>query len=210
MICTARNCNGGRRLPVAFCRMCLRNRHGEDVDHAVESKNWICPPCRGSCGLGCVLCCNCGPCRKRAGLPPTHQVIKQARSAGISNVHDYLVHLETKEDPSSIAERKHTFPWGKWLSQTRVETPSSKALDGKHGDLNVKQYLEAFSHGVIECSDGTKSLDENAMEKEICKGVNKTPHSIFGEGPKAPRDSDRYLKSLVSPKSRRLSRGMMA
>lgn len=44
---------------------CLKNRHGEDAEEAAVSGAWVCPPCRGSCGPGCVTCCNCGPCRKK-------------------------------------------------------------------------------------------------------------------------------------------------
>lgn len=36
-----------------------------------------------------MLCC------VQAGLEPTHQIIKSAKEAGFSNVHDYLVHLVT-------------------------------------------------------------------------------------------------------------------
>jgi hypothetical protein len=60
--CTAKSC-GERRMPVSFCRSCLLNRHGEDWLTAKNSGCWICPPCRGSCGEGCTVCCNCGPCR---------------------------------------------------------------------------------------------------------------------------------------------------
>lgn len=49
--CTADGCGRGR-MPVSFCGMCLRNRHGEDIDAAVASNAWICPKCRGSCGDG--------------------------------------------------------------------------------------------------------------------------------------------------------------
>ena len=78
--CTADGCGRGR-MPVSFCGMCLRNRHGEDIDAAVASNAWICPKCRGSCGDGCVTCCNCGPCRKANGLAPTHQVINLDRKS---------------------------------------------------------------------------------------------------------------------------------
>ena len=60
--CTAPTC-GHRRMPVSFCKSCLMNRHGEDWKVARDSGCWVCPPCRGSCGPGCTLCCNCGPCR---------------------------------------------------------------------------------------------------------------------------------------------------
>jgi hypothetical protein len=51
--------------PPCRSKMCLKNRHGEDIAQAEASGCWLCPPCRGSCGEGCTLCCNCGPCRKK-------------------------------------------------------------------------------------------------------------------------------------------------
>lgn len=54
--------------PVLSCSAkCLRNRHGEDCAAAEASDAWWCPCCRGSCGAGCVGCCNCGLCRKKVG-----------------------------------------------------------------------------------------------------------------------------------------------
>jgi hypothetical protein len=76
-------------------KLCLKNRHGEDIQQAEASGKWVCPRCRGSCGEGCASCCNCGPCRKALGLAPTHQIINQARAAGFENVHDFLVGPET-------------------------------------------------------------------------------------------------------------------
>ena len=32
---------------------------------------------------------------RRQAWPPTHQIIKEARESGFSNVHDYLVHQAT-------------------------------------------------------------------------------------------------------------------
>lgn len=53
--------------PVPRSAKCLRNRHGEDCAAAEASNGWWCPTCRGSCGAGCVGCCNCGLCRKKVG-----------------------------------------------------------------------------------------------------------------------------------------------
>ncbi|KAF6256097.1 zinc-finger domain of monoamine-oxidase A repressor R1-domain-containing protein [Scenedesmus sp. NREL 46B-D3] len=115
--CTNANCGNGKRMPLSFCAKCLKNRHGEDFEAADASGGWWCPACRGSCGPGCVTCCNCGPCRKKAGLEPTHQVVKLARDAGFSNVHDYLVHLVTGETQEEISARKEQHSWGCWLKQ---------------------------------------------------------------------------------------------
>lgn len=122
-ICTRRECaeqvtpNGEirARLPVAFCGPCLKNRNGEDVVAAVASGTWICPKCRGSCGPGCDGCCNCGPCRRRKGLPHTGQLAPEARERGFTNAHDYLVHLATGESQVELLRRKKSHWWGAWL-----------------------------------------------------------------------------------------------
>lgn len=121
VVCTSPHCGGGKSMPVSFCRMCLMNRHGEDVYLSESSGKWICPRCRGSCGNGCTLCCNCGPCRRKHGLAPTHQMIKEARTHGFNNVHDYLIHLRTGEDQYEISSRKILFPWGAWLDASHEE-----------------------------------------------------------------------------------------
>ena len=139
VLCTAPNCGRGR-LPVAFCGMCLRNRNGEDVDAALASGCWTCPKCRGSCGEGCVTCCNCGPCRKAAGLSPTHQVIGLARQAGFDNVHDYLVHGVVGATPEQLARRKRAFAWGRWLREDFK--PAKDALDKKGETLAEKGALD--------------------------------------------------------------------
>ena len=136
VFCTAEACGKGRRAPLAFCGMCLRNRHGEDVDAAVASGIWECPRCRGSCGDGCVTCCNCGPCRKAHGLAPTHQVIQLARGAGFDNVHDYLVHGATGLTPAALLARKRSFNRGSGSprgSSRRRRRRRARASCG-HGD----------------------------------------------------------------------------
>lgn len=111
VVCTSQHCGSQNRLRISFCEMCLRNRNGEDFEKAVACGEWICPKCRGSCGPGCVSCCNCGPCRKMLGLGPTYQMVKQARLEGFNNVHDYLIYKETGEKLEVIAARKQQFAW---------------------------------------------------------------------------------------------------
>lgn len=138
--CTNPECGGGRRMPLSFCKMCLRNRHGEDVALADASGEWWCPACRGNCGPGCHLCCNCGPCRRKAGMEPTHQIMSLVRGAEFDNVHDYLIHLATGESKEDIAKRKHAFPWGKWVTETNkmpvTVNPTEKAAAGDSMDLH--------------------------------------------------------------------------
>ena len=103
---------------------CLKNRHGEDAEAAAASGCWVCPLCRGSCGPGCVICCNCSLCRKKAQLEPTAQIVHLARSAGFSNAHDYLVHLVTGETEAQIAGRKAAHDWGAFLAGEDAEPPA--------------------------------------------------------------------------------------
>ncbi|KAG1664286.1 hypothetical protein FOA52_009789 [Chlamydomonas sp. UWO 241] len=123
--CTHPGCGGGKRIPTSFCKGCLRNRHGEDADEAAASGSWVCPPCRGSCGAGCVNCCNCGPCRKKQGLEPTGQIKGSCREAGFDNAHDYLVHLVTGDTPEQVSERKSDAPFG--TAKASTTAASAKA-----------------------------------------------------------------------------------
>ncbi|KAJ7568894.1 hypothetical protein O6H91_01G051700 [Diphasiastrum complanatum] len=98
--------------PIQFCGPCLLNRHGEHIlEEMREGVNWVCPRCRGGCGPGCSNCCNCGPCRRAQGLPPTGQLVKEARGAGFTNVHDFLVSQFTGECQEQIALRKVGRNW---------------------------------------------------------------------------------------------------
>ncbi len=134
--CVGDECQNGTSRPVQFCGMCLRNRHGEDIDLAVASGCWLCPKCRKSCGPGCDLCCNCGPCRKKAGLSPTHQVIRIARENGFDNVHDYLVWEKVGGTPESIKMRKKKFKWGQWVFD---ETLCAKCPSDDEGEEKIEE-----------------------------------------------------------------------
>lgn len=100
------------RCPIRFCGLCLKNRHGEDIlVEMYEGNAWVCPKCRNGCGPGCNQCCNCGPCRKAQGLITTGVVVHQARNAGFTNVHDYLIFMNTGESSFEIARRKIGRGW---------------------------------------------------------------------------------------------------
>lgn len=100
------------RCPIRFCGLCLKNRHGEDILIEMHEGNaWVCPKCRNGCGPGCKQCCNCGPCRKAQGLITTGVVVHQARNAGFTNVHDYLIFMNTGESSFEIARRKIGRGW---------------------------------------------------------------------------------------------------
>ncbi len=137
VVCTSDNCSGGSKLPVSFCRMCLWNRHGENVYDAIAGGTWVCPRCRGGCGEGCTSCCNCGPCRKKNGLSPTHQMVKLARTSGFDNVHDYLIHIKTGESASKISKRKLEFEWGQWLLEEEVTVVDGAEAEEENQQENV-------------------------------------------------------------------------
>ncbi|KAF8071208.1 Cdca7l [Scenedesmus sp. PABB004] len=167
--CTNPNCGGGggKRMPRSFCAKCLRNRHGEDCVAADASGGWWCPGCRGSCGPGCVMCCNCGPCRKKAGLEPTHQVAKLARDAGFTNVHDYLVHLVTGETPEVVTARKLKHGWGAWLKPdgSDASEQTGGACDGgggceEHAHSGQQQSRQRQASESSEQADTAKPADQ--------------------------------------------------
>ncbi|KAI8468001.1 MAG: zinc-finger domain of monoamine-oxidase A repressor R1-domain-containing protein [Monoraphidium minutum] len=136
--CTHPKCRKNK-MPYSFCHKCLKNRHGEDAEEEAEKGTWVCPSCRGSCGPGCVICCNCGPCRKKAGLEPTAQIVFLARSAGFSNVHDYLVHLVTGEKEEEVAARKDGNDWGVAAYEEAAASGSGGGEGGEEGAPKKKQ-----------------------------------------------------------------------
>ena len=154
--CTHPNCGGGRKAPVNFCGMCLRNRHGEDVREAASSGAWTCPKCRGSCGPGCDACCNCGPCRKAKGLTPTHQIIGLARAAGFDNVHDYLIHRKTGEGPEALRRRKAAQPWARAAAKALAAAAKMKGTPRKKA---VAEEEKMSSPAVVDHSDASSDED---------------------------------------------------
>lgn len=202
--CTAEECGGGARLPTSFCRMCLRNRHGEDVTQAIASGCWVCPGCRGSCGVGCTICCNCGPCRKKAGLGPTHQLIKEARIAGFSNVHDYLVHRTTRESQEDIAARKSKFPWGKWLdvpyTEKNEEAEEEQELKNEKGAAAVGSGRAAHTPSPVEtlASGGSGSADKSAGTDEDSGGVKEQTQQQQLPSPRDERAASRVARGTLT------------
>jgi hypothetical protein len=77
-----------------FSAKCLKNRHGEDCAAADASGAWWCPCCRGSCGAGCVGCCNCGFCRKKVGAAAVH-TFKRAHQLLCLRLHSQPLHPST-------------------------------------------------------------------------------------------------------------------
>ena len=168
VVCTSDDCSGGSKLPVSFCRMCLWNRHGENVYDAIASGTWVCPRCRGGCGEGCTSCCNCGPCRKKNGLLPTHQMVKLARTSGFDNVHDYLIHIKTGESASKISKRKLEFGWGQWpLEEEDVVVVDNAEAEEENQQENVATHV-ASSLGR---SRTRRALDDTVDDGEEAAGA---------------------------------------
>ncbi|MCO5551535.1 hypothetical protein L7F22_005039 [Adiantum nelumboides] len=100
-----------RNCVLPLCGSCLRNRHGEVLELEVADDNWLCPRCHGGCGPGCKNCCNCTFCRKKQGLRPPKFAPRELSARGFDNVHDYLIHLETRESADIIWARKAGKGW---------------------------------------------------------------------------------------------------
>ena len=218
--CTAPGCGKGKRLPTTFCKMCLRNRHGEDFAQAAESSKWVCPLCRVSCGPGCVCCCNCGPCRKKAGLDPTHQLVKSAQQAGFNNAHDYLIHLVTKEDPEEIAGRKLAHSWGAWLKDDsegeegageeipeEEEEPQPKRVRGRRGEKAslVKPRVKAGKEEEVDLEVQTP----DAIKPKSLRGrkaVDASPSSPMAAKLNSVADDNEEAKEVLAVAAKPLSR----
>lgn len=173
--------------------MCLLNRHGEDIKQAMASGSWVCPPCRGSCGTGCTSCCNCGPCRKKAGLGPTHQVIKEARAAGFDNVHDFLVYRSTKETPEVIAARKNsaTHSWAAWL-----DVPYEPPVSEDEETVSIDPVGKAADDGPPTVTkkaakEDDDSADENKQGGENIADASNMKSTGVKEGAASPEKSRR-------------------
>ena len=137
-----------------------------------------------------MTCCNCGPCRKKAGLAPTHQIIGLARAHGFDNVHDYLVHQKTGESQEEIAARKLDFPWGKWLRDDFCR-PVEKTATGNAEDENAR---------VVNVSGGSSADEESARD------VSSSELSdADSDGESSESDDDAYMIVRRSPAKRAAS-----
>ncbi|VDC04147.1 unnamed protein product, partial [Peniophora sp. CBMAI 1063] len=96
--CTYRSATGaqGRRCKLKYCRTCLKNRYGLDIDalrarhpRTLQGKELVeyvtdvehvfkCPRC--------TKICNCRTCRKAAGLPPTGNLTVTMKRTGADSV----------------------------------------------------------------------------------------------------------------------------
>eukprot|EP01026_Neomeris_dumetosa_P016410 TRINITY_DN16230_c0_g1_i1.p1 TRINITY_DN16230_c0_g1~~TRINITY_DN16230_c0_g1_i1.p1 ORF type:complete len:257 (+),score=35.74 TRINITY_DN16230_c0_g1_i1:63-833(+) len=130
-----------KKCNIGVCRPCLVKRHGENYTSARASKQWVCPRCRGSCGKGCVICCTCGTCRKKANLPIISKIFKRSEliPGGFDNVHDQLVHMETGESAEEIKARKLKFPWGAFLTYVHDNADNSQDIQNKKLEQKIKK-----------------------------------------------------------------------
>lgn len=184
VVCSSDECSGGSKLPVSFCRMCLWNRHGENVFDAIASGTWVCPKCRGGCGEGCTSCCNCGPCRKKNGLAPTHQMVKLARMSGFDNVHDYLIHQRTGESASKISKRKFEFDWGQWLLGEPVEEELGEPVEEVENENENEKVVETVTEAqAVEAAQMAsparkRARTSKASEKNAAVSIKKSATNL--------------------------------
>lgn len=115
--------------------------------------------------------CNCGPCRRELNLEPTGCIIEHCRDSGFTNVHDYLVHLETGESADEIASRKVGRCW------TNGGTPMPPLKDIV-GDQDHLITLRIPSHGEvlqsISVSGTLEDMDIDPSSERAANEVNVT------------------------------------
>ncbi|CAK9211491.1 unnamed protein product [Sphagnum troendelagicum] len=162
------------KCPIKFCGQCLLNRNGEFIQHEMQKEAcWVCPKCRGGCGQGCINCCNCGPCRKEQNLDPTGQIIRVAKAAGFSNVHDYLVFEKTGESVDAIASRKDEKGWVN--GDTPTWSGSKEELETGSGEMIEVDVPYAKAQRVVWPKQHLKRKGaECKVEKKRMRRVTKS------------------------------------
>ncbi|GLI70721.1 hypothetical protein VaNZ11_015745 [Volvox africanus] len=174
--CTNPLCGGGNRMPLSFCKRCLWNRHGEIVEAEIQGGRWICPCCRVSCGPGCTICCNCGVCRRKLGLPPTDKIKTFAEAKGFDDAHDYLVSLVTGESPEELKARKVVF-----LEELQKKVDKARAAATAASDEEEEEAEKAGGEvGFAEMeeeeeeAEGGKMFAEMEEEEEVIEPPQAT------------------------------------
>lgn len=166
-------------------------------------------------------------------------MIKEARFAGFDNVHDYLVHCQTGEDATIIAERKQTFPWGAWLtvpfqpinvdrSGRDFQSDSVEIDPDSNSSISSKDYFVG-KHSPSD-PELTESDDEMCETKRL-RGANSVSQATIADDSKAVDTKEtrirvnrqrscvlgdvikltrsKTLKCQLSPRSRHLQRGLL-
>ena len=145
---------------VYFCDACMNIAHGEYIDKAIESKEWVCPPCRGSCGEGCVTCCTCTECRKVKELPLTGLTAQQlVKESEFDNLHDYLVCCEIKTTTQEeLRERKKRHEWGQWLKEDFVPSPQDDQDEEVEGsDMDEDEDSQTHAQNLLPVESRLKN-----------------------------------------------------
>ncbi|GLC52847.1 hypothetical protein PLESTB_000675000 [Pleodorina starrii] len=134
----------------------------QDAAVAIASGKWVCPVCRGSCGKGCASCCNCGPCRRKLGLPPTGNIKSLTLDKGFTNAHDYLVWQVTGESQEELTKRKLSRPWAAWMQEPR---PQQQQQGEEEGEEEEASRDAASSEEDGEEEDGEEE-EKGAVEED--------------------------------------------
>ncbi|PFH46178.1 hypothetical protein AMATHDRAFT_43745 [Amanita thiersii Skay4041] len=96
------------RCNAKFCKSCLKNRYGEDLEKIKQQAALIddghigytfkCPKCRDIC--------NCARCRKSKGLEPTGNLVNAAREAKVSSAAQLLAQSRVEDVLPNKARKK--------------------------------------------------------------------------------------------------------
>jgi len=139
---------------LACSASCLRNRHGEDQATAVASGQWVCPPCRGTCGPGCVSCCNCGPCRKKVGF-----LILLCIACSLPGLAAYpvslcpaLLQVSAAQSNSNHCCQCNVSFWLLWIEKTTTYYRAQmKQRTWKGGAMHLRGVNAKSDHACVHC-----------------------------------------------------------
>jgi hypothetical protein len=114
-------------------------------------------------------------------LEPTHQVVRLAREAGFDNVHDYLVHIVTREsvDTRSCIDvavlvcptctRRHCYNNMQPGSRCRIipADESAETIRGRKRSFAWGKWLDCAARNDDNTSDGALQDDISVLDQKV-------------------------------------------
>ncbi|XP_040380536.1 uncharacterized protein LOC102712995 isoform X1 [Oryza brachyantha] len=137
---------------ILYCRKCLKNRYGQQVEEVAKDDAWTCPKCRDIC--------NCSFCMKKKGLEPTGILAHAAKASGCDSVHDLL--SKGKDAVAAAQKSAQQKVRSAPLKKNPKRAPESDAATDEplaEGDENICIDFNAFASAPVKKQKRSRKVD---------------------------------------------------